>query len=422
MEEKDNLNRPENWDILNENQNIECENILNENDIYRERDKKNSNVVLIICIISFCVLLIIFILLFLSIRINSKSSNNSEVFSTQSSDIVEKTDEEVIVNIQEFSEDGELTTENIANKLIPSIVGIISNYTSADDNLTEEQGSASGIIMSEDGYIITNAHAVISSDKKNLCQFVQVYLSDDRIFDAQIVGVDTITDIAVLKISATGLNPAIFGNSDEIQVGEKAIAIGNPVGLELAGSVTQGIISGISRQIEEESSIKYIQTDAPINPGNSGGALINKYGQVIGINTAKVQYYESIGFAIPINEAKIIIDDIIKNGIVSSRVKIGISYQIVSEKISDAMGIPKGMRVISVDETTDAFKKGLSKGDIITHIDNQRIDSTEQVNSIMSNKKLGDSVLLTVYRVVDGNSQEITLNVNLEIDTSGSIG
>lgn len=422
---------------------IENNNNINNKDIYRDKIKGKSNskltklIIIVIAIITIIVLLsMIYIGTLLLPKSNAEKTSNEKLNSkiikiTNTKSNTESTKKEesnftllndkTVLNINQNNSKSEITTEEIANNMIPSIVGILSTYTPKDSIKSEESATASGIIMSDDGYIITNAHAVISSDKKNLCQFVQVHLSDGSIYNAKIVGVDTVTDIAVLKIDANNLPVAVFGSSDDIKVGEKAVAIGNPVGLELAFSVTQGIISGTSRQIEQESTVKYIQTDAPINPGNSGGALINKYGEVIGINTAKIQFYEGIGFAIPINEAKVIIDDIIKNGYVTSRVKIGILYQPIPMDIVDLMGVPKGIRVVSVDESTDAFKQGIKKGDIITHMDTKEITNADDIANIMKDKKANDTINLTILRVANGKSETLNIKVTLQADMRGNI-
>lgn len=421
MEDKHKKDGPEHWETLNQNENnTNYQNLFNDEDVYRNTVKKKNKSVLITFVVLGFILILCLLLLFLAMKFAPNDNENLQVVANNSSK--NQNNNQAIEILEDMPEDkNELSTETIAQNLIPSIVGITSTYTPPNKSEEKEGGSASGIVMSKDGYIITNAHAVVSSDKKNLCQLVQVHLSDNRIFNAQIVGVDTVTDIAVLKIPVNDLKVATFGNSDKLKVGQKAVAIGNPIGLELAGSVTQGIISGVSREIQNESAVKYIQTDAPINPGNSGGALINKYGQVIGINTAKIQSFEGIGFAIPINEAKPIIDDILKNGYVTDRVRIGITYQLVQQEIIDTMGIPKGMRVIAVDKTTDAYRKGLSAGDIITHIDKKQVEDIKQVADILKSKKAGDSLNLTIYRIKDEKPVTIELNVVLEIDTKGSI-
>ena len=220
--------------------------------------------------------------------------------------------------------DGVLSTEEIAAKVRPSVVGIQTYRT---EYPMQVYGTGSGIIMSSDGYIITNAHVVSGATGGIL-----VILDNDEEYEAEVVGIDEKTDVAVIKIDASNLTAAEFGNSDELVVGERIVAIGNPTGMNLAGSVTQGIVSGLKRLITvtnedtgEAIEMEAIQVDAAINPGNSGGALINKYGQVVGINSSKLSstQIEGIGFAIPISTAKPIVDetrDLVSYGYVRGRV------------------------------------------------------------------------------------------------------
>lgn len=218
----------------------------------------------------------------------------------------------------------QMSAAQVVSKVKQSIVAI-ETY---DLRSVDPSAEGSGIIMSADGYVVTNAH-VISGGQK----FEVVVTSSDgstKSYDAKVVGSDTRTDLAVLKISATGLSAATFGNSSQVQVGESVLAIGNPGGTEFAGSVTSGIISATNRQLSINGySQSLLQTDAAINPGNSGGALVNMYGQVVGITSSKIEEtgYEGMGFAIPINTAKPIVDSLIKNGYVTGRVKIGISVE-----------------------------------------------------------------------------------------------
>lgn len=193
----------------------------------------------------------------------------------------------------------------------------------------------------------------------------------------------------------------------------------------LASSLTQGVISGVNRVISNSSSesTTYIQTDAAINPGNSGGALVNKYGQVVGINTIKIvrEDYEGIGFAIPINEAKPIIDSLIQNGYVAGRVRIGITFTEISDSKAELLKVPAGLRVISVDSSSDAYAKGVQKGDIITHINDQTIKQSNDVKALLTGKTPGDVVSLTIYRVENGQPNTLQIEVELQEDTSGKL-
>ena len=314
--------------------------------------------------------------------------------------------------------DGVLSTEEIAAKVRPSVVGIQTYRT---DYLMQVYGTGSGIIMTSDGYIVTNAHVVSGATGGIL-----VILDNDEEYEATVVGIDEKTDVAVVKIDAENLTAAEFGNSDELVVGERIVAIGNPTGMNLAGSVTQGIVSGLKRLISvtneetnETIEMEAIQVDAAINPGNSGGALINKYGQVVGINSSKLAstQIEGIGFAIPISTAKPIVDDLVAYGYVRGRVLLGITYYAVSDAVGAMNGYTPGLWVQSVREDMDVYAKGLRAGDIITQIDGQDVRDSETVKSIMSAKKPGDTVELTVVQQsLSGKIKTFTIKAQLAED------
>lgn len=318
--------------------------------------------------------------------------------------------------------DGVLSTEEIAAKVRPSVVGIQTYRT---EYPMQVYGTGSGIIMSEDGYIVTNAHVVSGATGGIL-----VILDNNEEYEAEVVGIDEKTDVAVIKIDASNLTAAEFGNSDELVVGERIVAIGNPTGMNLAGSVTQGIVSGLKRLISvtneetnETIEMEAIQVDAAINPGNSGGALINKYGQVVGINSSKLSstQIEGIGFAIPISTAKPIVDDLIAYGYVRGRVLLGITYYPVSDAVGAMSGYTPGLWVQSVREDMDAYAKGLRAGDIITQIDGQDVRDSATVKGILSAKKPGDSVELTVVQQsISGKIKTYTINVTLAEDKGSS--
>jgi len=265
-----------------------------------------------------------------------------------------------------------------------------------DLSTVQVSAEGSGIIMTTDGNIITNEHVIDAADK------IQVVTSDGKSYDATVVGKDLRTDLAVIKISATGLTKATFGNSDQIKVGEQVLAIGNPGGLEFAGSVTDGIVSALNRKIVSENnySMNCIQTNAAINPGNSGGALVNMYGQVIGITSSKIAAtgFEGMGFAIPINTATPIINSIIQFGYVKDRVKIGIQVQEISAYQASVFKIPVGLAVQGLDKTSDAFAKGIKVNDVITKINEIAVTSYDQFYQEESKSKPGDSVTLTISR------------------------
>ena len=296
--------------------------------------------------------------------------------------------------------DGKLTTKQIVKQVSPSVVAITTyvNYQNY-----QAEGMGSGIIIREDGYIVTNAHVV------NGAKGITVLLSDGETkYEGHIVGMDTKTDLAVIKIDATGLPAAVFGNSDQVEVGEKVIAIGNPQSLEFAGSVTEGIVSGLNRSLTATDSSQtsvttysnLIQTDAAINPGNSGGALVNEYGQVIGINSAKVvrEGADGMGFAIPSNEAKPVVDDLINYGYVTGRVMLGVTASAVDEVLARLNNVPTGLFVQSTLEGSDISKKGVVPGDIITKADGAELDGFQSLTDVLEGKKPGETVELEIYR------------------------
>ncbi len=311
--------------------------------------------------------------------------------------------------------DGVLSTEEISAKVRPCVVGIVTYDVGMSLTAT---GTGSGIIMSEDGYILTNAHVV--SDATGIL----VVLDNEDEFEAKLIGIDEKTDIAVIKIDTTDLTKAEFGNSDELVIGERIVAIGNPTGLNLAGSTTQGIVSGLQRNItvnigNTSVSMEAIQVDAAINPGNSGGALINKYGQVVGINSSKLTstQIEGIGFAIPINTAKPIVDDLIAYGYVKGRVRLGITYYSISDTVGAMTGYTPGLLVQSIDQNEDAYKQGVRAGDTITKIDNVDVRDSEDIKEAFEGKVPGDKVTLTIFRKsVTGKTSQFTVEVTLGED------
>lgn len=312
-------------------------------------------------------------------------------------------------------EEGTLSNTAIYEKVSPSVVGVICYY---GNSFFSGESEGSGIIMSEDGYIITNAHVVESS------QLIEIVLVDGRSFDAEIVGVDTATDLAVLKVAGTDLPAAEFGDSDALQIGERVVAIGNPGGMQFASSLTVGCVSALNRTISASDSgyaLELIQTDAAINPGNSGGALINAYGQVIGINSAKLagDAYEGMGFAIPITDAVPILDDIIINGQVTTRAMLGISAEAISAVYAQQANIPVGLHIVAFSEGNTLEENGAKTGDIITHIDSYPIFSVDSCSEVLKNKSPGDTVALSLYRM-DRTGKGTTINITAQLIGSGS--
>ncbi len=307
-----------------------------------------------------------------------------------------------------------MSVPEIVRKVKPSVVGISSSFHGTN-------GTGTGIILSSDGYIVTNAHVVRSSAEGSaaLAEQVMVVLSDKQEYQAQIVGVDPRTDLAVLKINVGGkkLPAAEFGDSTSIAEGELAVAIGNPLGFELYGSVTCGIISALNRTITiEEYEMNLIQTDAAINPGNSGGPLLNSCGQVIGINSSKIisDYAEGLGFAIPITSAKPIIDDLIENGYVTGRARIGISGEDVGESNAKHYDLPEGVYVRYIEKNSAAEASGIEVGDIIVAAEGKNITTMRELNKIKESFGSGDEMSIRVFR--DGKTLDI--NVLLGEDTA----
>ncbi len=305
--------------------------------------------------------------------------------------------------------DGTVTNPivQIAKEVGPSIVGVavsVNQPMLGDlESAQQESGYGTGIIVTQDGYIATNNHVVQGADS------VKIKLFDGTEYQATVVGTDKTTDLAVIKIDATGLIPAALGDSDALEVGENVVAIGNPLGEELAGSVTSGIVSALKRVIPTKGfSQEYIQTDAAINPGNSGGALVNMKGQVIGINTLKTYMAgydeygvpigtEGIGFAIPINHAKPIVEQLIATGSVQ-RPGIGISCFVDETHQVNPEGAPAGVTVSDVTKNGPAAQAGLQAGDIITAIDGTAVDTVDALTTILQSHAIGEKAELAVWR------------------------
>ncbi len=300
----------------------------------------------------------------------------------------------------------------IAKKVSPSIVAI-SLKTRARDffgRVYEGQGTGSGIVIDNQGHIVTNNHVVDGAND------IIVILNDGKELEATLVGRDAQTDLAVVKVNPANLIPAELGDSSKLEVGELAVAIGSPMGTEYAGSVTAGVISGLNRKVSVgDNSIKLIQTDAAINPGNSGGALVNSEGLVVGINTIKFAdtRVEGMGFAIPINEAKPIIDNIIKNKKVS-RPALGIKGQTISKEDADKYELPQGVYIREVMPFSGAERAGIRAGDIITKLDGKKVLTIEELSDSIKSRKVGDTVQL---EVCDQQDKYRTVSVKLKEST-----
>lgn len=305
------------------------------------------------------------------------------------------------IELKDLPKDAEKSAEYTAkssfNVVVDSVVTITCYQDKITDNTEDLIGSGSGLIISADGYVITNAH-VLGNSKQYA---VNVTLNNGDKHQAKIVGYDTWTDLAVLKIDAKNLKPAEFGDSDKIEVGDDVIAIGSPGGAKYQNSLTQGVISAVDREISVSKCVRYIQSDAAINPGSSGGPLCNLYGQVIGITTAKTtaQYYESMSFSIPSSIVKDVVTDLLHYGYVPNRARIGFSGSEVDSEDMMYYGLPAGVIVSEIADDGALKGTGVKEGDIITAIDGEKISSFQDIYNILAQHKAGDKLKLSIYRV-----------------------
>ena len=378
----------------------------------------------------------------------SESSNDDTSSSSSTlaaSNAANKNEAEQKSLIELASRTDSMSLPDAVDKVMPAVVGISSQFAvptqsyspdwffgmpfGSDEGQTQQKSATAtgtGIVMTSDGYIITNAHVIYDTEQDTnygKAQSVSVVMSDKTNYDASIIGYDTDTDIAVLKIDASGLTPADFGNSDDLKVGELVLAIGNPLGFELFGSVTSGIVSALNREISvNDKQMSLIQTDAPINNGNSGGPLVNSYGQVVGINSAKMSSaytssatIEGLGFAIPITQAKTIIDDLISYGYVKGRAQLGLTSIAIDESTSNLYGIPVGLYVRSVTPNGAADLAGITAGDVIIGVDNDAVSTTDKLKEIISKHKAGEEITVKVNR----NGQDMDIKVTLQEITKG---
>ena len=357
--------------------------------------------------------------------IRSKILNNSTssiINNTSSSSSSSNSGYVSQVNLSNYSD----TAVYAANKILPSIVGIKLEYTVNNSMLqmfgksssSTATATGSGIIISEDGYILTNNHVVSSSSSSSNSSYYQVseaskltvtLFNDDTEYEAKIVGKDEQTDLAVIKIEKSGLSKAEFADSDSIKVGEFAMAVGNPIGMQ--SSVTCGIVSAVNRQVTDSDGKQYtlIQTDA-INSGNSGGALVNSEGKVIGINTLKLSGtgIEGMGFAIPINSTTDITSQLIQYSKVK-RPYIGITGIDLNEETAKTYNLVTGVYVKSVEDFSSGEKAGIKAGDVIIEADGTKISSMDDLNKIKNSHKIGDEMKIKVNR----NGQEKDLTITL---------
>lgn len=309
----------------------------------------------------------------------------------------------------ESKADEALTIEQVVDLVADSVVEITTEVTVTGTRMTQyiSEGAGSGVIVSSDGYIVTNAHVIEDASK------ITVTLKDGTSYEAAIVGSDSKTDIAVLKIDADGLTPVIYGSSADISVGDTAIVIGNPLG-QLGGTVTTGIISALDREITiDDEVMTLLQTDAAVNPGNSGGGLFNIYGELVGIVNAKSsgEDVEGLGFAIPIDLVKSVIEDIIEYGYVTGRVDIGLTFIDITDSFT-AMSYrvsEYGVYILKVEEGSNAEKEGLTAGLIVTAVNGTAIESVSDINAVTSKLSIGDTLSVTVQNGSKTKTYDYTL-------------
>ncbi len=318
---------------------------------------------------------------------SSSSSNNASGTSLSYADIAKETMDSVV----------EIQTETMStNKLFAQAV---------------ESGAGSGVILSEDGYIVTNNHVIEGANT------ITVKTRDGKSYNAKLIGTDSSTDLAVIKIDATGLKPAVLGNSSELQVGDTAIAIGNPLG-ELGGTVTTGIVSALDREVTiDNQTMHLLQTNAAINPGNSGGGLFNDQGELIGIVNAKSSgsNIEGLGFAIPIDRAKDVITSLIDNGYVKGRASLGVTLTTGTTNNPLSNESSTQVYIIEVQEGSAAAKAGLQAGDQILKVDDTDVEEIADVKTAVNSHKAGETMNITILR--DNSTQTIQVTLD-EANTS----
>ena len=301
-------------------------------------------------------------------------------------------------------QDGGLSLQEIYEKNIPSVVSI---------SCQQDRGNSTGtgVILTSSGYIVTNAHVVDGA------RSISVTLTDERSFTATLIGSDAVSDLAVLHVEADNLTPAEFGDSGILRVGDSVAAIGDPLGKELRGTLTNGIVSAINRDVTTGGrTLTLIQTNAALNSGNSGGPLINCFGQVIGINTLKIGDFvdmagvEGLGFAIPSTTVKEIVEQLIDQGYVSGRPTLGITGEAVSTFYQYYYRMPAGLYITELEDNSDAALKGMEEGDILISVDGNRITDTESLQTLLYNYEVGDTVNVIIYRGGRQYTADLTLH------------
>ncbi len=391
--------------------------------VYRQpqqpKKKKNTGKIVFVSLICLC---IIISSIAVGFGLSEKEAENNKVQNSQNKDEfgADAVIEDSPVSYSEYSGKGPMTSEQVYRAVKGINVGILVY------SRNQKVGEGSGIIVGESKdkkstYILTAAHVIAAAGET-----VQVQFNDESEVEATIVGFDEKTDIGVLRINKTGYAKATFGNSSKLNVGQKVYAIGNPGGTEFFGSFTSGIISAIDRPVPTTNSsydLPCIQHNAAINPGNSGGALVNEYGQVIGLNSSKISSteYEGMGFAVPSETMLEVYNEIIKNGYVSNRPMLGITYFPVSSDynysaIAWRNGLPYGSIVIaSIAESSDMAKHGIKEGDIITAVNGKELETTDILLEAIEKGKVGDKIKLSVCRMGPNGTVSKTFDATVKL-------
>lgn len=306
--------------------------------------------------------------------------------------------------VENIPQEGGMSLQEIYKSAIPSVVSISCTYSGGSS-------SGTGVVLTENGYLVTNCHVVEGASS------ISVRFTDGRTLEAQIVGLDAISDLAVLRVEASDLIPAELGDSGALRVGDTVVAIGDPLGVQLRGTMTDGIVSAINRDIVTEGrTMTLIQTNAALNSGNSGGPLLNCYGQVIGINTMKIGDYvnsagvEGLGFAIPTTTVQDIVNQIITQGYVSGRPTLGIAGESLSTFYQMYYHLPAGLYITEVADGSSAEAVGLHPGDVLISIDDVRILSSDTLKTVLYSHEVGDTVQAVIYR--KGRQYQVELTID----------
>lgn len=347
---------------------------------------------------------------------NNETTDSKDKFGSGATPSIEDSPQ----SLSEYSGEGAMTSEQVYNHVKDINVGVIVYAQN------QNAGEGSGIIVGEDEtktytYILTAAHVIAQKGID-----VQIQFNDETECEAEIIGLDSKTDVGVLRVAKTGFKAASFGNSDKLTVGQKVYAIGNPGGTEFFGSFTSGMISAIDRPVPTNNSsydLPCIQHNAAINPGNSGGALVNEYGQVIGLNSSKISSteYEGMGFSVPVNTVLEVYDQIVKYGYVTNRPKLGITYIPVSQDYSYSAiawqnDLPYGSIVIAtIDETSGLANTNVKTGDIITAVNGKELETTDILLETIENSKVGDKLKLSICRVNNNGTINTTFDVTIKL-------